>query len=101
MRVFVSILGREPDYREQLVDSFLLLAGRELLEVPQRLRDYIKHALYGIERRIRVLKDHLNAFPVSRLVLADIFSNILALEFNCSARKLRKSDYGFAHRALA
>src|SRR3954454_21481399 len=70
VRIAVVVLGIEPDLLHQLLDRSLALA-LALVQVvdDERLRDDRANRLARVERRVRVLEDHLDLTP-HRLQLA-------------------------------
>ena len=60
MRVPVDVLGREADFLHQPDDARFALGLRLPCVNRQRLFDDLLHAQAGIQRRVRILKDHLD-----------------------------------------
>ena len=60
VRVAVDVVGREADDLEQLLHAPAHLAARALPVDAERVADDLADALARVERRVRVLEDHLH-----------------------------------------
>ena len=104
MREAVELLAVEAHQLHLLQDALIALPAVHLRIVDvQRLAHDIPHAHAGVQRGIRILKDHLHALAVGLHVGG---GDVVAVEYDFSAGRLVEAhdgapDGGFAAAGLA
>src|SRR5579875_1460079 len=66
MREAVERLGLQPDFERQFDDPLLKRTAARDMIVDKRLGDDVAHAKARVQRRIGILKDHLQAAAIGR-----------------------------------
>jgi hypothetical protein len=102
VRVAVEVLGVEPDGVHQLLDRLAPLALAGLHPVDrERLADDRADRLARVQRRVRVLEDHLRvAAELDQLLRLDV-GDLLALELDRAAGRIEQAQQQAAGGRLA
>ena len=84
MRIAVVEVGVETDDSQEFLHALVLGLAAQQAKVFQRLRDDVAHRHAWIQRRIRILEDHLQLPPLLAQILATQLGQIDALEEDVS-----------------
>ncbi len=100
VREAVDVLRGEPDHLEQLPDLLANLVAASVAVDLERVGDDLPDALAWIERRVRVLEDHLQLAPVGTKLGARQARDVVAAESHRPAGRLQEPDEEAPQRRL-
>ena len=101
MREAVVVLRREADGLENLPDALLLLGPVAQVVNPHRVGDDRPHALARVERRVRILEDHLDLAPKRAQLPRSEMLDRPPLEDDLAVGRLEQAHDRAAQRRLA
>src|SRR5262249_15549199 len=101
VREAVDVVGREADHLEQLLDPRAQVAARRAFVDAKRVADDLADALARVQRRVRVLEDHLHLAPVRPQLAPRELRDVAAVEGDASARRLVQAHEQAAEGGLA
>src|SRR5579875_2405737 len=87
MREAVERLGLQPDFERQFDDPLLKRTAARDMIVDKRLGDDVAHAKARVQRRIGILKDHLQAAAIGTQLAARQMVNTLAPKADLAGRR--------------
>ena len=101
VRIAVDEALAEPDGFHQLADALALLFARGEAERLDRLGDDLPDRHARIERRVRILEDHLHVLPRAAQLRAGQLRNVDVAEHHAPARRFDQPQHRAAERRLS